>query len=557
MFFASLLEVVSIGAVLPFLGALAAPDLVFSHALIQPLIQKIGVDSPDQILFPLAVLFGSAVLVAGFVRLLLLWATTRLSFATGADLSGQVYEKTLYQPYSVHIELNSSDLIGAITGKSNGIVYTTILPVLNLCSAFLMLVAILAVLLVIDPIVALIAFSGFSIVYLLLVFLTKGRLKRNSVSIARQSTKVIKILQEGLGGIRDVLIDGSQGIYTKAYRQADSDLRHAQGDSLFIGQSPRYGMEVFGMLVIIALAYFLASKSGGVGGAIPVLGALALGAQRLLPVLQQAYVSWSSIRGGQASLQDTLNLLNQPMPVYASQKESVPLTFVDSIWLRDVGFRHAQQNDWIFRNVSLKIPKGSRVGLVGKTGSGKSTLVDIVTGLLSPTEGAIHVDGQQIIESNQRSWQARVAHVPQNIFLSDASIKENIAFGVPRGGIDVDRLRYAVAKAQLTEFVDSLPLKYDTMVGERGVRLSGGQRQRIGIARALYKRADVIIFDEATSALDMVTEEAVMRSIDDLDKDLTIFIIAHRVTTLKNCTLIVRVGGGGVEHVDVNQHINV
>ncbi|MDP1997517.1 MAG: ABC transporter ATP-binding protein [Gallionella sp.] len=552
---ASFAEIFSIGAVLPFLAVLTAPGRVFEHPAAQSFIQTLGLTSAEQLLLPLTIVFGLAALMAGAMRLLLLWASTRLSFATGADLSIGIYRRTLYQPYAVHVARNSSEVINGISGKANGVIYNIIAPALTLISASVMLIAILLALLSVDPVIALAAFGGFGLIYAFIIRLTRNRLMIDSQRIARESTQVIKSLQEGLGGIRDVLIDGSQAAYCQIYRNADHPLRRAQGNNLFISASPRYAMEALGMLLIAALAYTLARQSDGIAKAIPVLGALALGAQRMLPVLQQAYGAWSSIQGGQASLQDTLELLDQPLPDYADQPAAKPLPFKHQISLKQLSFRYSPQTPWVLKNLDLTIAKGSRVGFIGTTGSGKSTLLDIVMGLLQPTEGALEIDGQSITMGNHRSWQAHIAHVPQAIFLADSTIEENIAFGVPKDQIDHERVRQAAQQAQIADIIETWPKQYQTFVGERGIRLSGGQRQRIGIARALYKQADVIIFDEATSALDNETEQAVMQAIEGLSEDLTILIIAHRLTTLKKCTRIVELGDGGINRTGTYQDI--
>ena len=558
MLLASFTEILSIGAVLPFLGVLTAPERVFEHAAAQPIIRALGLTMPAQLLLPLTIGFAVAALIAGAMRLLLLWASTRLSFATGAELSISIYRRTLYQPYAVHCARNSSEVINGISGKANGVIYSIIVPALTLISSSVMLIAILIALLAVEPVIALAAFGGFGLIYAFIIRLTRKQLLADSQRIARESSHVIKSLQEGLGGIRDVLIDGSQATYCHIYRNADLPLRRAQGNNFFISSSPRYGMEALGMMLIAALAYSLAQQADGIAKAIPILGALALGAQRLLPVLQQAYGSWTQINGGQASLQDTLELLDQPLPDYAGQPAAQPLPFKHNISLKQLAFRYSPQTPYVLKQLNLTIAKGSRVGFIGTTGSGKSTLLDIVMGLLQPTDGALEIDGQPVTPTNNRAWQAHIAHVPQAIFLADSSIEENIAFGVPIDQIDPQRVRQAAQQAQIADSIESWPKQYQTFVGERGIRLSGGQRQRIGIARALYKQADVIIFDEATSALDNETEEAVMQAIEGLSKHLTVLIIAHRLTTLKNCTQIVELGEGGIKrassyHDIVNQ----
>ena len=546
MILASFAEILSIGAVLPFLAILTDPARVFAHPSAQPIVEALGLTEPKQLLLPLTIAFGLAALIAGAMRLVLLWASTRLSYAAGADLSISIYRRTLYQPYAVHVARNSSEIIDGISSKTNNAIFL-INMTLNLISSSVMLIAILIALLSVDPLVALAAFGGFGLIYVLIIQLTRKRLLINSQTVARESTRVIKSLQEGLGGIRDVLIDGSQVAYCQIYRDADQPLRRAQGSNSFINYAPRYGMEALGMLLIAALAYTLAKQDDGVAKAIPILGALALGAQRLLPVLQQAYGSWSSIRGGQQSLQDTLALLDQPLPAYITQPVTKPLPFREQISLKQLSFRYSTQTPWVLKNLSLTIPKGSSVGFIGTTGSGKSTLLDVVMGLLEPTNGTIAVDGKAVTPDNHRAWQAHIAHVPQAIFLADSTIEENIAFGMPKDQINPKRVRQAAQQAQISQIIESWPEQYKTIVGERGMRLSGGQRQRIGIARALYKQADVIIFDEATSALDNETEQAVMQAIEGLDEDLTILIIAHRLTTLKNCTQIVELGDGSIK----------
>lgn len=555
MLLTSFAEIFSIGAVLPFLAVLTAPERVFARHEIQPIIQMLGLTGPSQLLLPLTVIFGVAAISSGAMRLLLLWASTRLSFAAGADLGISIYTRTLHQPYSIHCARNSSEVISGISSKAGGVIYNIIVPTLSLISASVMLISILIALLSIEPVIASLAFGGFGLIYFFIIGITRKKLLIDSNCMARESVEVIKSLQEGLGGIRDVLIDGSQFTYCQIYRNADLRLRRAQGNTVFIGTSPRYIMEAFGMLLIVVLAYSLAQQSDGVAKAIPILGALALGAQRLLPVLQQAYGSWTTIQSGQVSLQDTLELLDQPLPEYIDKPIANPLPFNKTIHLKKVSFRYSYQMPYVLKQLNLSIVKGSRVGFIGVTGSGKSTLLDIIMGLLQPTDGTIEIDGQAITFANNRSWQAHIAHVPQAIFLADSSIEENIAFGVPKDQIDFQRVRQAAQQAQIAESIESWPDQYQTFVGERGIRLSGGQRQRIGIARALYKKADVIIFDEATSALDNETEQAVMQAIEGLSKDLTLLIIAHRLSTLKNCTQIVELGEGGIKRVGSYQDI--
>ena len=549
MILASFAEVLSIGALLPFLAVLTTPARVFEHPIAQPWIHFMGLVTPQQLLLPLTLLFCFSAMLAGAMRVLLLWFSMRLSFATGSDISNAIYRNTLYQPYEVHVSRNSSEVMTGILIKANGVISCVITPLLNLISAGVMLTVIFIALLSIEPMVALMSFGCFIVIYLSINRFSHRRILRNSQLVAYESNQIVKTLQEGLGGIRDVLIGGTQNTYCQQYRGADLRLRRAQSNNALIIGSPRYVLEALGMLIIALLAYLITNQMEGVGQAVPVLGALALGAQRMLPALQQAYAACSSIKGEQASLQDTLDLLDQPLPDYVNHTIAKQIPFQHHIELDRVSFRYSNHGDWIFKDLSLTISKGSRIGFIGTTGSGKSTLLDIVMGLLPTTAGTLKIDGQVITASNHRYWQMHIASVSQAIFLTDNSIEENIAFGIPKDQIDHAQVELAARQAHISDVIENLPQQYKTLVGERGIRLSGGQRQRIGIARALYLQADVIIFDEATSALDNETEEAVMQAISELSKDLTVLIIAHRITTLKNCTQIVELGNSGIKRI--------
>lgn len=534
----SLAEVMSIGAVLPFLGALAAPEKVFDEPTTHPLITAVGLSNPAELILPLTLAFCAASILAGGMRVALLKASLSLSFGIGADISNNVYRRTLYQPYAVHVKRNSSEVINAISIKTNEVIFFIVMPALNLLSAVLMSVAVIAALAAFLPLPALAAFALFGLLYALLGKYLRRRLKKNSERIARESTNGIRLLQEGLGGIRDILTNGTQEVFCNTFRQSDEVLRAAQRNNQFIAYAPRFGIETAGMVLIAGIALVLARDQGGVSSALPMLAALALGLQRLLPSLQLVYQSWSTIQGAQDALRDTLALLDQPLPS-ATPPNTKPLAFNREIRLRHLSFRYDGNSPWILQKFDLVIPKGSRMGFVGITGSGKSTLLDIIMGLLHPTSGEIAVDGVVVTPVNVSQWRARIAHVPQSIFLADASIRQNIAFGVPPAEIDDAAVRVAASKARISDAIESWPNRYDTFVGERGVQLSGGQRQRIGIARAFYKQADVLIFDEATSALDTGTEEEVMEAIDELAGQVTILLIAHRLSTLKNCSQVI------------------
>jgi ATP-binding cassette subfamily B protein len=400
-----------------------------------------------------------------------------------------------------------------------------------------------------EPLLTAATFLGLGGLYLLIARGVRNRVAADSEHVTAGQSRVTQVVQEGLGGIRDVLIEGLQETYFRIYRQADTELRRALANISILAGAPRPVIEALGVALIGWLAYVLASRPEGMATAIPMLGALALAAQRLLPLVQQGYAGWASMLGGQESLRDVLALLEQPLPEQIFDEPPAPIPFKSEIGLHDVRFRYGPEAPWVLHGIDLQIQRGSRIGLIGETGSGKSTLLDIVMGLLDPTSGEICIDGLPLSKSNYRGWQAHIAHVPQAIFLADAPISENIAFGVPSAQIDHARVEWAAERAQLARTISAWNDGYATFVGEQGVLLSGGQRQRIGIARALYKQADVIVLDEATSALDNATERSVMEAIDSLDSEFTMLIVAHRLTTLKSCDQIIELSDGVVQRV--------
>jgi len=549
----SVAEVVSLGSVLPFIGILTQPERVFNYPVISSFAKALGIGSSSALVLPLTVSFAIAALATAGLRLLLLWVSIRLANATGADLSLEVYRRTLYQPYAVHVARNSSEIISGITQKVSTATAVLISFVAVVTSAFLFL-AILFTLLAINPLVAASAMVVFGTGYGIIAWQMRHRLVRNSLCIAREQTQVVKALQEGLGAIRDVLLDGAQAVYCEVYRKAIQQLQQANAGNAYMSQFPRYAMEAMGMVMVAALAFALSRDAGGVQAAMPVMAAMALGAQRLLPLMQQLYGNWTVVAGSHSSLHDVLDLLDQPLPNDANLPVPEPLALRKDIRFDKVSFRYSSKSPLVLVEFDLTITKGARIGFIGSTGSGKSTALDLFMALLDPTQGHILVDGMPITTELKRSWQRAIAHVPQSIFLADATIAENIAFGVPPEEIDMPRVRKSAAQAHISEFVESRPEGYSALVGERGVRLSGGQRQRIGIARALYKQATVLVFDEATSALDSVTEKEVMEAIESLNKELTILMIAHRFTTLRNCDAIVQLEHGQMIAQDSYEH---
>lgn len=541
----SFAEIISLGAVIPFIGILTQPETVFSDPRLSWMIQTLEIASPVDMIFPLTIAFASAAFAAGVIRLILLWSSLKLGNFTGAELGTEIFKRTLFQPYDIHIARNSSEIISAITQKV-ATVTAVLISLVSVLTSSILGIAILLTIIVIEPLVAFVALVSFGAGYGLIAAITRQRLIKNGEEIAREQSNVVKSLQEGLGAIRDVLLDRTQAAYTSIYENSILKLQKAATENSFFNQAPRFAMESLGIILIALFALMLSNRPGGVGGALPVLGMLALGAQRLLPLMQQIYGNWSVLNGSKAALVDVLDLLEQEVLEPGAEQIRDPIVFEDEINFNNVGFCYSSTSPFVLREINLKVRKGERIGLIGPTGCGKSTLMDLLMALLSPSEGEIKIDGRKLTSDNSVSWQNTLAHVPQNIFLTDSSIAENIAFGISRHEIDMDRVRYCAEQARLDDYIQDISTGYDTLVGERGVRLSGGQKQRIGIARALYKQVSVLVLDEATSALDNDTEAAVMSAIENLSKELTIFIIAHRISTLANCDRIIQLKDGRI-----------
>lgn len=543
-------ELVSLGSVLPFLAVLSDPVRLWHQPMVHSLASWVGVVDASQLLLPATLVFIAAAVLAALVRLTNLWLNGRLAAAVGSDLSCEAYRRTLYQPYGVHVQRNSADVITSITTQ---IVLTiaALYALLQLITAAVVATGLFTGLVLIDAPVAVVAAALFGTAYAAMAIASQRELLRNSHKVAEAATQQLKALQEGIGSIRDVLLDSSQEIYLQIYRQADRPQRELQAKNGFLSVFPRYVLEALGMVAIAMLGWLLVVQRGSGAAVIPLLGALALGAQRLLPALQQIYGGWAALKSYNAAIQDVLTMLSQPLPPKVSGAEHFQLRQV--ICLEGVHFRYGPEQPEVLRGLDLQIRLGERTGLIGSTGSGKSTTVDLLMGLLEPVAGRILVDGHNLHDSAHpewlAGWRSTIAHVPQSIYLADSSIAENIAFGVPREQIDLARVKQAAAQAQIANFIESIPGGYQSFVGERGIRLSGGQRQRIGIARALYKQARVLVFDEATSALDTDTESAVMEAIEGLSRDLTLVIVAHRLSTIARCDNVVELEHGTVKRI--------
>ncbi len=545
-------EMVAVGAILPFIAALQDPLILQKYNL-----GRIALDHfHHNISTVLTLFFCSAVALAAAVRVIYLWAGVKVSFRIGSELTYELYKRALNQPYAVHISRSSNEVLDVISYGVNTIVSEFLIPCVNIVGAIFAFSCILFLLFIIDPLIASTSFLGIGLIYVLIGWVVRKKTARNSQDISLANRMKLKNIQEGMGGMRDIIINSMQFSYLNRLSKLDTMLTDARTSSRVISGTPRYIIEAAGLVIVANLANIM-SDSGSLNDSIPVLAAFAIGAQRLLPALQTVYSGWASIKTSFAYLDKVAKyILSTASPNITNNSKVVPLKFSHRIKLENVEFKYSRDGASALKSISIEIPKGRRIGIIGSSGSGKSTLVDMLMALLEPTHGKLIIDDQEIDSKNRAAWQANICHVPQSVYLIDGTIEENIAFADNNADIDPIRVRNAAAMAQIDKFIDTLDQGYKSMVGERGIRLSGGQRQRIGIARALYRESQVLVFDEATSALDSETERSVMESIDGLSNELTIIMIAHRISTLSCCDQVISMKDGKIVNIGTFQEVS-
>ena len=542
----TLTDMMTIAAIFPFLGALINPEVLFRLNFIKPFLLFFEINNPDQLLLPITIIFCFSAIISSLCRMFLVYLQVSISQSISVTLKKEIYKKILFQPYKFHFKNNSSDLIAVILAKAQESSSKVILPFLNIISSSLIITSVFTMLAFINPVLTLSSFMFLLTLYGIIIFLSKPILKRNGKILSLSENLIVRSLQEGIGGIRDVILNGLQKFYINLFNKNNLNYKNATLKISIIGIIPRYIIEGIGLCTIAIIAYFSVKNNLRADYLIPTLGALALGAQRMLPLMQQTFKSWSDIKGHSSRLDDVMTFLDLQTPNLIESDKNIFVNFTNQIFLNNISYSYEKKDGLVINNLELKINKGDRIGIFGKTGSGKTTLINIIMGLLEPRAGKIYIDGVELNSLTMKKWRAKIAHVPQNIYLSDNSISENIALGIEKDKIDKKLLIEVSKKAQILDLIESLKDKYETYVGERGIKLSGGQLQRIGIARALYKNASIIVLDEATSSLDTATEKSIMKIINNLSHDLTFIMIAHRISTLENCNKIIELQDGKI-----------
>lgn len=558
MFLSAIAELMSIGAVVPFIGIITSPDKITEFSIVISVLSYFKIDGDQELVLFFTFIFILFALIAGLIRVFYVWTQSRLTHLATADLSISAFRKSLNQPYSVHIKRNSSEVASIILVKLNRLSWKIILPCFVVVSSSIIILSVFLAFLYIDFYRTIFLFLSFASIYLLFTFLFKNSLQKSSKTLSREQDKSVKILQESFGGIRDVLIDGTHELYIDLFSRSEILLKKTTSIVEFMALSPRYIIEMFGVSIFAIFCSYSVLQGVDTTFIFPILGAVAISAVKLLPYVQAAYAGISDIRGHQELVEDVLVLLDQDSEdlifnITTKQKECFDLN--DKIQLSNLCFSYNKNEENIIKNINLNIPAGSKVGIIGQTGSGKSTLIDILMGLLLPDSGSFKIDDHELTINNQHLWRRKVVHVPQNIFLSDLSIAENIVFGHSNSEQSFEKIVSAAKKANIHEHIESLEHGYKTLVGERGVKLSGGQRQRIGIARALYRNPEILFLDEATNALDDRTEELIMKSLYSYNSNMTLIMVAHRKTTLKHCSIIIELEHGAVKRIGSYQDI--
>lgn len=540
-------EFVTLGAIIPFIGVMSDPvGFLNSHGSQLGGSLYAAVDK-ENARFIFTSIFVLALLLAGSIRICVSWLSAKFAMTVAQDLSQIVYYNILEQDYSFHLNNASAELLAAAQ-KINAFSTSVLVPIMQSLTAVTTAVFIVAALLFINFLVASVSFIAILVLYLVISLIARPIQKRNSVEIARAQSEKLRLIQEGFGGIRDIIINGLRSFYRYRFFQVERDLRRRQIANFVLANSPRYLVETVLMVCVAIGLYFISSQLGDLVAVLPTAAAFALGAQRLMPYMQLVYRGPAMIMGNAGSTSDIRTFVFLK-PTVTSKADQQSVTFDKEVRLQDVDFSYGTAEEKVLDRISLEVRKGSFVGIIGSTGSGKSTIIDLMMGLQLPGGGDVLVDGVPLGRHNIRDWQRKIAHVSQTVFLVDGTIADNIALGVSSTDVDTARLRAAIADSELQDLVERLPKGSDTLVGEKGARLSGGERQRIGLARALYLGREILVLDEATSALDEKTQEKVLENVRRSGRLTTVISITHRVGTLKGYDQIFSIEKGRVAKV--------
>ena len=544
-------EVASIFSITPFMAIVGDPSLLQKENLLGTLYIKSNLASPYEFIFYLGFIVLGILTISAFISIFITWRLAIFSTKIGVEIGDSLYSHYLNQDWLFHTRGSSSNFTKKISTDTARLTTEFILPLMYLNSRLCLTLIVVLILLIYDPFVFTLCLIIFSGGYFFIFKIAQTKLEINNKNISNMFLERYKLMNSGFGGIKEVLLMGKSSNFIKLFTTAGNKLAYSQGVNKAIALVPRYFMELMGFTFMISLVLYLISKSQGVlflASILPILSIYAIAGIKLLPALQQIFGAITTIKGNLSayeSIREDLININTDAAQKVEANQQV-WSKHNEISLKNITFNYPDKKSFAIENVSLIIKPNTTVGFVGKTGSGKSTLIDAIIGLIKPQQGEITIDGTPLIKQNLRTWQNKIGIVPQTIFLTEGTIAENVAFGIPHDLIKHEQVKKVLKLAHLEEWVSGLENGVHSKVGERGMQLSGGQRQRMGIARALYNEADVLVFDEATSALDGITEKAIMNAIHDFTGKKTLIMIAHRLTTVQKCDQIFIMNKGSI-----------
>jgi ABC-type multidrug transport system fused ATPase/permease subunit len=545
----ALVDIIGVASILPFVSVLSNPSIIDTNFILNTIFQtskRFGVKNNEEFLFIFGIFVFSLLIISLTIKAITTYVQVRFVHMCEYSISKRLVENYLSQPYSWFLNQHSADLGKTILSEVSYIVAGGIRPLLELLAKGVIAIALIILLIVVHPKIALIICFSMSGAYVLIFYLIRNYL--NKTGNERLENNQIRFLSvsEAFSAVKEIKVGGLEKNYIKLFSNSSKTFAQNQANSQITSQLPRFILEAIAFGGVLLIILYIMAQTGSFNNALPIIALYVFAGYRLIPALQQIYSAFIQLTFIGPSIDKLTRDIKNLKPITLNQNEDI-LSFNKKITLKNIHYNYPGTSRTALKDINLTIPAKSIVGLVGPTGSGKTTTVDIILGLLEPQKGTLQVDGKNITKKNSRSWQRCIGYVPQHIYLSDDTVAGNIAFGVNPQDINLSAVKKAAKIANIHEFVlELLPNKYQTRIGERGVKLSGGQRQRIGIARALYQSPKVLVLDEATSALDNLTEQVVMKSIYNLDQVMSIIIIAHRLNTVKNCDIIFKFDKGKI-----------
>ncbi len=546
----SFFELLSIGAVIPFLAALSDPSSLFEQEELFNLWSFFNIKSAQELPFFLSISFGILALIAAGARISMVYLSALVNRSIIVEFGHLIFYSLIHKPFRDHFKENSSSIIGVVTSKVT-LLSGAISALTNMFSGALIMLIVVLFLLFIEPEIIMSLIFIFLILYFFIIRIFNNILSQNSVIAADNTSDLIQIVNETIDGIREIILNQSHEFFIESYDSKNYKLRTAQAKNSVISVFPRFLIEGVGIFCIAIFAYVIIDSSGSIDKVLPTMAVIVMATQRLLPLGQQVYNGWAFVNGSSQSIVDTLNSIDEESVINNDKyiSSSNDISFNNSIVFDNVSFGY-DDNQNLFSNLSFEIPKGSSVGIYGQTGTGKSTFTDLIMGFLMPDSGKIKIDDTELNHKSVKDWQKKISHVPQNIFIKDSDIRSNISMSSSKKPVSDKELEHVAIQSQLINFINSLPRGFDTQVGEGGSSLSGGQIQRIGIARAIYKKSEVIVMDEPTSALDVETEQKIIDTIYTLPKNITLFIISHNLSVLKKCDIKIHLDGKDIKIIN-------